>query len=64
MHLLHIRADCLSSRGSRPTERQVVLFSAQTAQSAGNERRAGPGVADVGTGESLAFLGRWDGVQS
>ena len=41
-----------------------MLFSAQMDESTGIKRRAGPGVADVGTGESLVCLERWDGVRS
>ena len=42
----------------------MLRFIAQTGESMGIKRRAGPGVADVGTGESLVCLGRWDGVRS
>ena len=33
-------------------------------ESTGIKRRAGPEVADVGTGKRLDYLQRWDGVRS
>ena len=46
----------MATSGFRPSERQVVLFNAQMGESTGMERRAGPGVADVRTGDSLVFI--------
>ena len=42
----------------------MLRFTAQTGESTGIKHRAGPGVADVGAGESLACLERWGSVLS
>ena len=59
---MHIIAACDEPLGSRPSKRQVVRISAQTGESAGNERRAGLGVTDAWSCESLGVLERWEGV--
>ena len=63
MQLLHIAGACDDSLGSMPSKRQVVRSSPLMGESTGNERRAGPGLTDVGIGESRALTERGDGVR-